>query len=158
MYDVGMEAPQTVTFSEFLRGPNPVAEMVYRDDVVLTRRNDEDLVLSTVWRQNYREEATTVAAGALRSLARSHPDLVASALAAELPWLSWLPEDEEVECVKQMVVDLAAGASVKSYRAFFQHLIQWKHSAEIHADPELLAEITRPLTGPEYGPVPRPGR
>jgi len=158
IYDAGMETRHTVTFSEFLRGPNPITELAYRDDVVLTRRNDEDLVLSTVWRQNYREEATTVAAGALRSLARSHPDLVASALVDELPWLSWLPEDEEAECVKQMIIDLAAGASVKSYRAFFQHLIQWKHTAEIHADPELLAEITRPLTGPEYGPVPRPGR
>jgi hypothetical protein len=84
--------------------------------------------------------------------------LVAAALVDELPWLSWLPEDEEAQCVKQMVVDLAAGASVKSYRAFFQHMTQWKHTAEIHADPELLAEITRPLTGPEYGPVPRPGR
>jgi len=158
IYDAGMETRHTVTFSEFLRGPNPITELAYRDDVVLTRRNDEDLVLSTVWRQNYREEATTVAAGALRSLARSHPDLVASALVDELPWLSWLPEDEEAECVKQMIIDLAAGASVKSYRALFQHLIQWKHTAEIHADPELLAEITRPLTGPEYGPVPRPGR
>jgi len=157
-YDAGMEAPQTVTFSEFLRGPNPIAEMAYANDVVLTRRNDEDLLLSTVWRQTYRDEATTVAASALRSLARSHPDLVAAALVDELPWLSWLPDDEEAQCVKQMVVDLAAGASVKSYRAFFQHMIQWKHTAEIYADPELLAEITRPLTGPEYGPVPRPGR
>ncbi len=158
IYDAGMETRHTVTFSEFLRGPNPITELAYSEDVVLTRRNDEDLVLSTVWRQNYREEATTVAAGALRSLARSHPALVASALADELPWLSWLPEDEEAECVKQMIIDLAAGASVKSYRAFFQHLTQWKHTAEIYADPELLAAATREYDGPDGGPVPRPGR
>lgn len=158
MYDAGMETPHTATFSEFLRGPNPIAELAYSDDVVLTRRNDEDLVLSTVWRQNYRDEATTVAAGALRSLARSHPDLVASALVDELPWLSWLPKDEEAQCVKQMVVDLAAGASVNSYRAFFQHLTQWKHTAEIYADPELYAAATQQLGEADGGPVLRPGR
>lgn len=49
IYDVAVETQPTVTFSEFLRGPNPVAEMAYGNDVVLTRRNDEDLILSTVW-------------------------------------------------------------------------------------------------------------
>ena len=158
MYDEDMETPPTVTFSEFLRGPNPVAEMAYDNDVVLTRRNDEDLILSTVWRQNYRDEATTVAASALRNLARLHPDLVAAALGDELPWLSWLPKQEEADCVKQMVVDLAAGASVKSYRAFFQHMMQWKHTAEIYMDPELYAAASQQHDGQDGGPVLRPGR
>jgi hypothetical protein len=37
-----------------------------------------------------------------------------------------------------------------------QLIIAWQHTAEVHADPELLAVLTSD-SGEDYGPVPAPG-
>lgn len=64
-----------------------------------------------------------------------------------LSWLQFLP-DSAIEQLRSEV------AKVDSVPALTQLLIEWQHTAEVYADPESHAVLSRPHDG-DYGPVPR---
>ncbi|GHF53825.1 hypothetical protein GCM10018790_34590 [Kitasatospora xanthocidica] len=77
------------------------------------------------------------------------------ALPEALPWVTFLPE-EDVDALLAELVDTARGAvELDNLAPIAVLLTQWKHSAEIHADPTLYALLTREPEG-DLGPVPPP--
>ncbi|NJP89929.1 hypothetical protein HCN51_10800 [Nonomuraea sp. FMUSA5-5] len=68
------------------------------------------------------------------------------------PWSALLPE-ADVEAMLGELVDTARAAATPETLALL--LAQWRHSAEIHADPALHAVLTREPEG-DLGAVPRP--
>ncbi|WP_079008375.1 hypothetical protein [Streptomyces sp. XY431] len=79
-----------------------------------------------------------------------------AALPDALPWVTFLPE-EDVDLLVGELVDVARGAvALDNLAPIALLLTQWRHTAEVHADPALYTALTREPEG-DLGPVPRPG-
>lgn len=146
---------RTFPYSGFLRGPSDVLPALELGDVVLERRDGDDLVLSTHARSAALHEGLGVGASALRSIARLHMDVLKDALAGELPWLRWLPEDDQATCLRELTDDLAASVDTDSFVRFQNDLVAWRNTAQVWADPALAERLQADLAG-EAGEVQRP--
>lgn len=101
--------------------------------------------------QSAREEIygeTAIMTGAARvlaALAVSDSEVLQRSLPRVVPWMRYLPPSD----VERLIADLisAAGPAADSGNAapLAQLLISWKHTAEIHADPDLYRAVTRPI-------------
>src|SRR5712691_8958286 len=98
------------SLSHMLRNSGQVLAEVEHRDVVLRRRDGEDLFLGL----RSREESVRNALGVLARLllaTRVDPDTrrrVAGALAASLPWTTFLPDDEREEFFDALTSTAAA--------------------------------------------------
>ena len=72
-----------------------------------------------------------------------------------LPWVGFLPAGAVDEFFAELVTTLQAAVSIDNMWPVSQVLVEWRHTAEIYADPELYAAALRPL-GDDGGPVSRP--
>ncbi len=66
-----------------------------------------------------------------------------------------LPQDDVDVLVREFVEAAEASASVDNAAPVAQLLVEWQHTAEVHADPELYARLSAP-TGDDYGPATPP--
>jgi len=140
-------AVEHVTYSGFLRGPSDVLPKVERADVVLERRDGEDLVLSTMRRATAFREGLNIGITALRHLAHTHQDLLGELLGKALPWMVWLPDAERRACAEELIGDLAASVEVDNFARFHQDLVAWQHTAEVWADPNVAARLQEDFAG-----------
>lgn len=86
---------------------------------------------------------------------RSGAGLVRRLLPAALPWVRFLPDAATDELAAELVATVHAAASLNNLAPVSQLLTEWRHTAEIYADPELHAILAQPL-GDDFGPVPAP--
>jgi hypothetical protein len=142
---------QIFPYSAFLRGPSKVLPSLDDADVILERRDEENLVLTRAERFNAVTTGLRLAARSLAILARRHRDLAEEALAEELPWLTWLPAEERPTCVAELLSDLLAGADTGLLVPFARNLASWRSTAEAWSDPRLAHELRGPFVGD--GPV-----
>ncbi|GAA3377939.1 hypothetical protein GCM10020367_55580 [Streptomyces sannanensis] len=140
-------AVQTFSYSAFLRGPAKVLPSLDDADVILERRDEENLVLMRAERFEATADSLRVAARALAVLARRDRDLAQELLAQELPWMHWLPAEERAECVRELLADLAAGAETGLLLPFARNLASWRTTAEVWSDPQLAHELQGPFPG-----------
>jgi len=138
---------RTFSYSAFLRGPSQVLPSLDDADVILQRRDDEDLVLMRAERFEAAASGLRFAARSLAVLARRAPDLAEELLAEELPWLHWLPETERGGCVRELLADLVAGADTGLLLPFARNLASWRATAEVWSDPQLAHELQGPFPG-----------
>lgn len=144
-------------FSELLRQPNEVVAELERHDVLLKRRGQASLRLSLADRDQSRAEAVLSLARMLRVVALSSPSVLSAAIVDAFPWVSFLPESACERFGAALTRALVASADLESFAEVQQLLREWRGTAEIYADPELAAELQRPLTGVEDGrSVPKP--
>ena len=91
----------------------------------------------------------------LAGLVRENIEALREALTEALPWSTFLPA-EDVDTLLTELVDTARGAvALANLTPIALLLTQWRHSAEIYADPALLAILTREPDG-DLGPAPMP--
>lgn len=146
---------RTFPYSSFLRGPTQVLPSLDHADVILERRDEENLVLMREERFEATLSGMRLAARSLAILAQRHRPLAEEALAEELPWLHWLPENERHSCVRELLADLIAGAETGLLLPFARSLASWRSTAEAWADPQVARELQGPFAGD--GPeLPRP--
>lgn len=143
-------------YSAFLRGPSQVLPTLDHADVVLERRDDEDLVLMRAERFEAGVAGLRIAARALAIVARRNRVLAEEVLAEELPWLTWLPETERRDCVNELLDHLLAGADTGELLPFGRTLASWRSTAVVWSDPQLARELQGPFPG-DGTDVPRPG-
>lgn len=144
-------AAKTFPYSAFLRGPSQVLPSLANADVILERRDEENLVLIRAERFEAVATGLRIAARSLAILARRHRDLAEEALAEELPWLAWLPVEERPICVRELLADLVAGADTGLLTPFARNLASWRSTAEVWSDPSLARDLQGPFDG--NGPV-----
>jgi hypothetical protein len=120
-------------------------------DVILERRDEENLVLMRAERFDAVATGLRIAARSLAVLARRQRDLAEELLAEELPWLTWLPEVDRHACVRELLADLVAGAETGLLLPFARNLISWRSTAEAWSDPALARSLQGPFDGD--GPV-----
>jgi hypothetical protein len=82
-------------------------------------------------------------------------DLVRQALPTVLTWVRFLPPSAVDELAAEFMATVHAAAEVETLAPVSQLLIEWRHTAEIYADPELYAALTQPHEG-DHGPVTAP--
>jgi hypothetical protein len=154
-----MSQTAEATLTDFLRDPKAVVDRLEHVDVVLHRRNAEDLRLSLA----SRSEAVTAS---VRFLARLLGAALADtavrerlqASAEAIPWLSFLPAQQRQEFMVEFFRTAEAAAELGVMAPLAQLLREWQATAAIYADPELAAELRRPLAGDgERVPAPRAG-
>jgi hypothetical protein len=144
-----------IPFSDLAKRPAQVADML-RDSTALrlSRRDAEDLVLMSAARRDSEYEVILVTARLLAELAAGDPAVLHRILPRVLPWAFYLPAADFDLMVADFVGAAAAAADLRNVAPIAQRLISWKNTAEVHADPELYAAVTRPIE--DAGLVPEP--
>src|SRR6266852_4428041 len=116
MYIVGMAVAEH-TFTFMLRNSGDVLDEVERRDVVLRRRDGEDLFLGL----RSREESVRDALGVLARLllaASVDPETrqrMAGGLSASLPWTAFLPQDERGDFLEALTSTAAACVELDTF-------------------------------------------
>jgi hypothetical protein len=143
-----------VPFTELLREPSATAGRL-RDTrrLRLRRRDAEDLMLQSAERATREDEVIDVSARLLAGFA--HDADGALILPQALPWVTFLPNGAVDGLVEELVDTLQAAVSIDNLWPVSQLLVEWRHTAEIYADPQLHTAATRAL-GDDDSPVPRP--
>ena len=138
------------TFTHMLRNSGEILAEVEHRDVVLRRRDGEDLFLGL----RAREESVRDALGVLARLllaASSDPDTrhrVAGALSTSLPWTTFLPEGEREEFFEALTSTAAACVEVDTFEPLARLIDGWRATAELHANPDLAKVLSPKRTGP----------
>lgn len=149
-----MAAP--VPLSSFVRDYRPVVDSLGDGEVVLSQRGGEPLLLSSLRRREGDRHAVAALSHLLaHALERSAvADVLAESLSDEYPWLEFLPPHERQVFLDEFFRVLRASATVDRFTAFGQMIEAWKSTAEVYADPDLLARLGQP--GDDAIPAPSP--
>lgn len=160
----GNTATPTATFSELSKHPRHVIDRVERNlRVHITRRDGEDLFLSTISFEQQRQHTETIALRLLRALLRNPSPAAVTTLHEALPevfgWLRHLSDGEKQQFARQLADALADATELDVYANLDRVISEWAATARILADPALTAQLTAPLPDlPEngFGEVPEP--
>jgi hypothetical protein len=155
-----MTATADVNLSDLLNKPKAtLARLARNRRLVLHRRDDEDLVLTTAERAAQDSAALSTTSRLFTEMMRRDPavlTLAVEALPAVFPWVRHLPEDARREFAAEWLDTLSAAAAMDNNAALETVIAAWRSTAEICADPELYAILTREHDKGDYGPVPPP--
>jgi hypothetical protein len=157
-----MSELQEVNFSDLLQRPNETVEKLKssrrRALRVHRRGSEDDLVLTTIDRAAEEHDVVDLAVRVLRAVMsdpvlRSHTLL--DILPQIFPWSMFLPGDARIAFAQELVDVMEASADLGVSAPVLTLIAQWRNTAEIYADPELLAILRSPRGG-DFGPVPKP--
>ncbi len=145
------------SFSFMLRNSGAVLEDVEHRDVVLQRRDGEDLYLGLRSRERGIRESLGVLARVVRAALHDERtrSVVAEWLAEELPWTSFLPEQDREEFLADFARTATASVDAEVYEPLIRSLEGWKATAEAYANPDVLGLLTARHRGPSV-PLSRP--
>jgi hypothetical protein len=148
-------ASEDLPFTEFIQRPTAATGRLATVRALRLRRRDaDDLVVMSAARAEREREVIELTARLLSSLTL-HPGghaLLQELLPEVLPWARFLPAADRHLLVREFIDVTEAAASVDNVSPIAQLLVEWRHTAEVHADPELHALLSTPR-GEDYGPV-----
>ncbi|GAA0263566.1 hypothetical protein GCM10010492_75770 [Saccharothrix mutabilis subsp. mutabilis] len=155
-------AASEINFSDLSNKPadsvRKLQESPSRTLLVHRRGEEEDLVLTTVSRaQEVREVVSTTTALFVALMQHSDRvrDLVTEVMPTAFPWVRFLPRQDMQAFVVELVQTLEAADSLSTPVPVTQLVSEWRHTAEVYADPSLLATLRQ--DGEDLGDVPAPG-
>jgi hypothetical protein len=143
------------TFSAMLRESGEVLREVDKHDVLLHRRDGADVMLVRA----DREAGVRESLGATAQLLSLLPDDVLREYVPELtrkmPWLRFLPPDDRVTFVRELVEAAEACVAVGVFDPMGRLLDEWHATAAVWASPAAVESLREPADVDEL--VPRPG-
>ena len=150
-------AYEDVPFSELLHHPAATAERLDAVRALRLRRRDAgDLALMRIEQLerdgSVVEFTTRLLAGLVRS---ENIEMIRGLLPDAVPWVAFLPEADVDSFVTELVAVAQGAVALGNLAPVAVLLNQWRHSAEVYADPVLLEILTREPEG-DLGPVPAP--
>ncbi|MDH6112151.1 hypothetical protein P3T36_006822 [Kitasatospora sp. MAP12-15] len=146
----------TVSFSELSKNSKRVADAVERvQRIHVTRRDGEDLYLTTESYDRQREMTADVTASLFAALLGSDEGARAILLALPMvfPWTRHLSAEEVRELVVQLVDATRDVVELDVHANLHRVIVEWRATARILADPALTAQLTEPLQGVDHGEV-----
>lgn len=152
-------ATPTVSFSELSKNSRHVAETLDRvQRLHVTRRDGEDLFLTTARHDQQREETAEITARLISALMASDEGsrAVRRALPTVFPWTRHLSAAESREFATELIAATSDVAELDVHVNLHRVIVEWRATARILADPELAAQLTRPLPDEDHGEVPAP--
>ncbi|WP_433159956.1 hypothetical protein [Kribbella sp. CA-247076] len=153
------ELPE-VTFTDLLQRPTETVEKLKRGRALRVHRRgtEDDLILTTAARADQDDQLVEVATRLLRAI-MSDPVMRSTHLLDVLPqvfpWMRFLPTADRTEFVRELIEVMSAGQEVGSSVPALQLITEWRNTAQVHADPELL-ETLRSTTIEDAGNSPEP--
>ncbi|MFD7221637.1 hypothetical protein ACFV9P_11510 [Streptomyces sp. NPDC059892] len=150
-------AYEDVSFSELLHHPAATARKLDGVRALRLRRRDAgDLALMRVDRMERDASVVDFTSRLLVGLVRTdNIEALRQALPEALPWSTFLPAEDMDTLLAELVATARGAVALDNLAPIALLLTQWRHSAEIYADPALLAVVTREPEG-DLGPVPVP--
>ncbi|WP_067838232.1 hypothetical protein [Nocardia lijiangensis] len=151
-------AYDVVPFSDLLHKPAVTAGLLDQVRALRLRRRDaDDLALMRVSQLDAEGTVVDFTARLLAGLTRRlGADAMREVLPDAVPWVTFLPAED----VDQFLVELGAiaqgAAALENLAPLATLLAQWRHTAEVYADPALLALVSGEPEG-DFGPVEPPG-
>lgn len=125
---------RTTTFSEFIRQPTKVLTEAAGEDIRLTRRGEDDLVVSNSARHEGQIGALDQLSRLIAaSLDEDTADRIAGHLTAELPWIQFLPEVQRRAFVGDYFRTARACASIGDFRRLGIEIEAWSETAAAYA-------------------------
>ncbi|MFG1627932.1 hypothetical protein [Kribbella sp. NPDC049227] len=153
---------QEVNFSDLLQRPNETVEKLKasrsRALRIHRRGSEDDLVLTTADRATEESELADVTVRMLRAV-MGNPVLrsqyLLDVLPQVFPWVAFLPPEDRIGFAQELVDVMDASLELGVPAPVLILIAQWRNTAEVWADPELLA-ILRSSDKGDFGPVPEP--
>lgn len=153
---------QEVTFTDLLQHATETVEKLKRSRSralrVRRRGAEEDLVLTTATRVAQDEQVVEVAIRLLRAI-MSNPVMRSAHLLDVLPevfpWIRFLPAEDKLAFVRELIDVMSAGEELDSPVPVLQAIAEWRSTAQVYADPELL-DVLRSQVIDDAGDVPAP--
>ncbi|MEU2428192.1 prevent-host-death family protein [Streptomyces sp. NPDC007861] len=149
----------TVSFSDLSKNSKRVAEKLDKAQRLhITRRDGEDLYLTTARHDREREETADITARLFAALigAEGGGRAVLRALPSVFPWVRHLSDDEVRQFVAELVDATQDVVHLDVHTNLHRVIVEWRATARILADPDLTAELTRPLPDEDHGEVSAP--
>ena len=144
---------EDLAFTEFIQRPTAATGRLATVRALRLRRRDaDDLVVMSAARAEREQEVIELTARLLSSLVR-HADgqaLLQELLPKVLPWVRFLPATDRHALVQEFIDVTEAATSVDNVSPIAQLLVEWRHTAEVHADPELHALLSAPREGSSW--------
>ena len=155
-----MTATAEVNLSDLLNKPKATLALLDTNRrLVLRRRDAEDLVLTTAERAAADTAVVRDTTRLFAEMMRAEPMVMALAvqvLPAIFPWVRHLPDNEKEDFAAEWLATLASAAELRNNAAVEGVVASWRSTAEIYADPELYAILTRKIDNIDGRPVPPP--
>jgi hypothetical protein len=155
-----MTTAAEVNLSDLLNKPKAtLARLASNRRLLLRRRDAEDLVITTAERAAQDTAVVRDTTRLFREMMRREPAVMALAvqvLPAIFPWVRYLPDEAKREFAAEWLDTLTAAADLDNNAAVETVVASWRSTAEVYADPELYAILTREHDKGDYGPVPPP--
>lgn len=151
-----------VPFSELVQRPvDTVAKLAHGRTLRLHRRGSaEDLVLTTASRAELNDEVTSATTRLFVALLEQNRDaitMLVDVAPIAFPWARFLPDEEVRAFVRELIDTMEAAESLGNSAPVGRVITEWRHTAEVHADPELAAALRAGTEG-DFGPVLPPNR
>lgn len=155
--DIMTAAYEDVPFSELLHHPAATTGRLSRVRALRLRRRDAgDLALMRIEQLESDGIVVDFASRLLAGLLRSgNSAAVREVLPEALPWVAFLPAEDVGVFLAELASVARGAADLDNLAPVAVLLAQWRHTAEVHADPALRELITREPEG-DLGPVPVP--
>ncbi len=119
----------------------------------LRRRDAGDLALMRIEQLERDDAVVDFASCLLAGLVRSgNAAAVRDVLPEALPWVTFLPDDDVAVFVDELASVARGAAALDNLAPVAVLLAQWRHTAEVHADPALREFLTAEPDG-DVGPV-----
>jgi hypothetical protein len=153
--------PAEANFSELLQKPKDTVARLQqstRKGLLLHRRDGDDLYLTTAERAEQVTEVVDSTTRLFVALMKSDPKAVTmltGVFPEAFPWVRFLPEDAVREFLVEFMDTARAATDLGTLGPLVPLIAAWKSTAEIYADKELYATLTKPEGG-DYGPVEPP--
>lgn len=155
--DVVVSIYEDLPFSEFLHRPAAAADRLNAVRALRLRRRDAgDLALMRVEQVEREGVVVDFTARLLAGLVRAEPlDVVRRVMCEALPWATFLPEPDLDQFLTELVAVAKGAASLENLSPVAVLLAQWRHTAEVCADPVLHEIVSREPEG-DFGPATAP--
>jgi len=144
------------TFTDLLRDPKSVTRRLEEGDVILHRRDEEDLLLSVASRALAENRILELMSGVLATVLRDPVIRVRVSDPTSFPWTRFLPDPERARFFEELFECFQGAVQVGTMSPVERLLDEWQATAAIHADPGLAQRLRAPLPG-DGAVVARPG-
>lgn len=152
-------------FSDFLRQSGEVITEVEQHDVVLRRRDGEDLFLTEKRREEGMRGVFQLLASLVHTFLIDEPgrsgrrsDHLDAVLNQSAPWARVMPREQQENFLQEIAQNARACEGLGTFEPLSRLIDGWKATAWVHAHPEVLAQLqAEPDAEEARAVVSRPG-